>query len=401
VEEVPSKIAGKTRESGPTEGNGILGGPEGPPRVLVVEDEELVRRTLRRILEEQGLQVQEAGNGAEALTVLHDGLDVILLDVQMPEMDGFEFLKRLRAHQRFSELPVVMVTGLDGRADRLKAAEHGASDFIGKPFEVGEVRVRVGAQLRLKRGSDRLKRQSEILEEEVKKRTAALRGALRREKEARQELQEAHLDTIRRLVLAAELRDGRTAEHIARIGDYCTVLGKGLGMEGEDLAQVAPACSLHDIGKIGMPDAILTKPGPLTMEERAIMEEHTLVGARILNGASAPILRLGSRVALTHHERWDGTGYPMGLKGKEIPLLGRICAVADVFDALTTDRLYRRAVSNEEAYAYMRRAAGLDLDPQIVEVFFEDLPEIEMAQKANPDGSTGGMHVLHRRLFSD
>lgn len=172
-------------------------------------------------------------------------------------------------------------------------------------------------------------------------------------------------------------------------------------MEKAELEQAGPACSLHDIGKIGMPDAILHKTGPLTTEERAIMEEHTLVGARILNGAAAPILRLGSRVALTHHERWDGTGYPMGLKGTEIPVLGRICAVADVFDALTTQRPYRKALANQEAYAHIRRARGLDLDPQIVEVFFEHLPDLEAVQAANPDLQMSAQDFLSEALLRD
>jgi putative two-component system response regulator len=377
---------GETGAAGRVDENLRVALDDRPLRVMVVDDEALVRRALRRILEGEGFQVEEAENGEEAIRRIQDSLDLVLLDAQMPVMNGFEFLRKLRSHQRFSGLPVVMVTGLDGKSDRLKAVELGANDFIGKPFEVAEVRVRAGAQLQLKRATDRLKRHGELLEEEVKRRTAALRGALRREKEARDQLHDAHLDTIRRLVLAAEFKDSRTAEHIGRIGDFCTILAEGLGMVGKELDQVGPACSLHDIGKIGIPDAILTKPGPLTMEERAIMEQHTMVGARILNGAVAPILRLGSRVALTHHERWDGTGYPMGLKGTEIPLLGRICAVADVFDALTTQRPYREAVSNQEAFSYIRRASGLDLDPQIVEVFFEYLPEVERAQEAKPDG---------------
>jgi len=392
---------GETGVPGPPEGTLPGLGEERPPRAMVVDDEAPIRRALRRILEGEGFEVEEAENGAEGLALLKDSLDVILLDVQMPVMDGFGFLRQLRRHERFSGLPVVMVTGWERKEDRLKAAEYGANDFIGKPFEVAEVRVRALAQLRLKRATDRLKRQGELLEAEVKRRTAALGEALRREKKAREELHEAHLDTIRRLVLAAEFKDNRTAEHVARLGAYCAILARGLGMDGEELDQVGPACSLHDIGKIGIPDAILLKRGPLTMEERAIMQEHTMVGARILNDAAAPILRVGASVALTHHERWDGTGYPMGLKGTEIPLLSRICAVADVFDALTTKRPYREAVSNEEAYAHIRRVRGLELDPQIVDVFFEYLPEIEAAQAANPDGQTHGPGVRQRDPFDD
>lgn len=360
-------------------------GEERPPRAMVVDDEVLVRRALRRILEGEGFEVLEAENGAEAIALLEESLDLILLDVRMPVLDGFSFLRQLRGQERFSGLPVVMMTGGEGKEDRLKAVEYGANDFIGKPFEVSEVRVRAEAQLRLKRASDRLKRHGEALETEVKKRTAALQRALKREKEAREELYEAHLDTIRRLVLAAEFKDSRTAEHIGRIGRYCTVLARGMGVGGKELEQVGPACSLHDIGNIGMPDAILLKRGPLTVEERAIMEQHTLVGARILNGAAAQVLRLGARVALTHHERWDGSGYPMGLEGTEIPLLGRICAVADVFDALTTERSYREAVPKEEAYAHIREVGGREMDPRVVDVFFKSLSEIEAARMTDSD----------------
>ena len=377
-----------------------LGEPRSP-RAMIVDDEAPVRRALRRILEGEGFEVQEAGNGLEGLSLLQDSLDVILLDIRMPIMDGFEFLGRLRAHERFNGLPVVMMTGVVEKDDRLKAVENGANDTIGKPFEVADVRARVGAQLRSKRATDHLRRHGEMLEAEVKARTAALQSALRREKEARKELHEAHLDTIQRLVLAAEFKDLKTVEHIASVGDYCRILARGFGMEKDELEQAGPACSLHDIGKIGMPDAILHKAGRLTTEERAIMEEHTLVGARILNGAAAPILRLGSRVALTHHERWDGTGYPMGLKGTEIPVLGRICAVADVFDALTTQRPYRKAMSNQEAYTHIRRARGLDLDPQIVEVFFEHLPDLEAVQAANPDLQMPAQDLLSEALLSD
>jgi putative two-component system response regulator len=359
-----------------------------------VDDDASVRQALRRILSAKGFEVREAQNGMEALDVLRDSVDIILLDVQMPVMDGFEFLRRLRGQERDLGLPAVIVMGADAKEEGLRALDCGANDFIGKPFEVAEVRLRAETQLRLKRGNDRLKRHGEELEAEVRSRTAALREALGREKEAREEVHEAHLDTIRRLVLAAEFKDNRTAEHIERIGNYCALLGRGMGLVGGELEQVGPACTLHDIGKIGIPDAILMKRGPLTEEERAIMQEHALVGARILNGASAPILRLGSRIALTHHERWDGSGYPMGLAGTEIPLLGRICAVADVFDALTTERSYREAVSNEEAYAHIRKASGLDLDPRIVDVFFELLTEIEAAQEAGTDGTAPGVDLM-------
>jgi putative two-component system response regulator len=359
-----------------------------------------MRRALRRLLEAFGCQVREAEDGVEALSLLDESLDLILLDVQMPALDGFEFLGRLRDDDRFSDLPVIMVTGLDGREDRLKAVAVGANDYVAKPFEAAEIHLRAKAQLQLKRASDRVKRQRQELESEVRKRTAELRLALKRERDARDELHQAHLDTIQRLVLAAEFKDVRTAAHIERIGECCAALGRGLGMEEEEVELLGPACSLHDIGKIGTPDAILLKPGPLTPEERAIMQEHTMVGARILNDAASPILQMGCRVALTHHERWDGTGYPMGLKGKEIPLAGRICAVADIFDALTSDRPYRDALPNDEALAHLLSVKGKDLDPDLVDVFQGILPEIEKIQRNHPQKPRVGDSLVAEAIKS-
>jgi putative two-component system response regulator len=365
----------------PEEGSGAV---MDPARILVVDDEAGIRRALRRLLEAFGCEVREAKDGAEALRLLDASLDLVLLDVQMPSVDGFQFLGRLRSQSEFSDLPVIMVTGLDGQEDRLKAVSVGANDYIAKPFEAAEIFLRAKAQLKQKRASDRIKKQREELENEVLKRTAELRSALHREREALDDLHEAHLDTIRRLVLAAEFKDGTTASHIERIGEYCVALGKGLGMDREEAELLGPACSLHDIGKIGIPDAILQKPGPLDPEERTVMQEHTRVGAEILRDAASPILQMGCRIAMSHHERWNGTGYPLGLKGTEIPLTGRICAVADIFDALTSDRPYRKALPNEEVLDHLQELKGTGLDPDIVDTFFEILPEVEEIQRSNP-----------------
>jgi putative two-component system response regulator len=356
----------------------------GSAQVLVVDDDGAIRRTLRRLLEAFGYSVREAEDGTKALTLLDDSLDLVLLDVQMPSLDGFGFLDILRNHPLYSDLPVIMVTGLGGREDRLHAVAAGANDFIVKPFEAAEVYLRAESQLQTKRASDRLKRHRQELEEEVEKRTQELRKALEGEREARSDLHDAHLDTIRRLVLAAEFKDLGTAGHIERIGDYCAALGRVLGVAPDEAQFLGPACSLHDIGKIGTPDAILLKPGPLTPDERTVMQEHTRVGARILGDATSPILRLGRTVAMSHHERWNGSGYPVGLKEREIPLVGRICAVADVFDALTSDRPYREALTNGEAVSYLQEVQGTDLDPEIVDAFLHILPEIEEIQRVHP-----------------
>jgi putative two-component system response regulator len=237
-----------------------------------------------------------------------------------------------------------------------------------------------------------------LLQAEVDVETAGLREGLKREKRIRGEIASSHIDTIKRLAAAAEFKDEGTGGHVERIGDICTILAEKLGMSPEELELVGPATSLHDIGKIGIPDLILLKPASLTMEERAIMEKHTHIGSRILESASAPILRLGSTVALTHHERWDGTGYPHGLSGEEIPLVARICAVADAFDAITSHRPYRSAFSRDYAYDHIRRVRGKEFDPDVVDAFFSVLPRIEAIKDESreilrpfPNGWTQGI----------
>jgi putative two-component system response regulator len=261
----------------------------------------------------------------------------------------------------------------------------GANDFISKPWEMVELRVRTDAQLRLKYATDAIRRHGEELEERVRERTLELTTALEREALARAKVQNAHRDTLRRLVLAAEFKDRETAAHIDRIGLFSEVLGEALGLESEFNGRLRPAASMHDIGKLAIPDSILGKKGPLDPSERRIMETHTLKGAQLLHGSPSAVLQLGAQIALTHHERWDGAGYPRGLKGEEIPIEGRVCAVADVFDAMTTDRPYRQAIPNQEVLDQMEALRGKHFDPDVFDALLRSRDAIEEIQVDHAD----------------
>ncbi|HLX11098.1 MAG TPA: HD domain-containing phosphohydrolase [Thermoanaerobaculia bacterium] len=346
------------------------------PRILVVDDIEQNRALLGGLVRSLGYDVDTAGDGLEALAKLEDGIDLVLLDVMMPGLDGYEVARRVRAEARTRDLPVILVTVLDSREDRVRAIQAGASDFIAKPVDKTELLVRISSQLKLKEAQDALKRGQAELEVQVAQRTAELRRTCEAAAEANRRTQVAHLDTIRRLVLAAELKDPDTARHILRISRYSAVLAKALGMSPTEIEVLGHAVTMHDVGKIGIPDAILCKRGALDAEERQVMETHTVIGSRILADSPSELMQQGHVVALSHHERWDGSGYPRRLRGEEIPLAGRICAVVDVFDAMTMARSYRPAYSQEATLAAMRQGRDRQFDPQLLDLFMDRLDEV-------------------------
>jgi putative two-component system response regulator len=354
---------------------------------------------LERILRAGGYHPVLAANGNEALARLASDIDLVLTDVTMPGMDGFEVVRRIREHAQCHDVPVIMVTGMSSKSDRLRAVECGANDFIGKPYERTEVEIRVRAQLMFKDMKDALKRHNEELEVIVQRRTGELQAAFQRASAAERETYEAHVDTISRLAAAAEYKDEDTGTHIVRIGRYCSVLARGLGLPDAEVHLLERSSVLHDVGKIGIPDAVLLKPGKLTREEFDVMKQHTVIGAKILEGSVSELIEAGRVIALTHHEKWDGSGYPRGIAGEEIPLWGRICAVADVFDALTSERPYKLAFSNEKALAIINEDSGTHFDPQIVEVFlanWETILQIQNEARAalrTRDGVLAGVNL--------
>ncbi len=352
-----------------------------PKRILIVDDEKLNRELLEDLMASFGHEPEMARDGVEALAKLKLDIDLVLLDVMMPVMDGFEVARRIRENPDTSDLPVVMVTALTSKEDRLLAVQAGANDFITKPIDKTELQVRTESLLKMKEAQDTIKRHRVMLEETVQARTASLRQALEETAEAQRRTHGAHLDTIRRLAIAAEYKDEDTAAHINRMSSYCAIIARVLNLPPGEVELILHASPMHDVGKIGVPDIILLKPGKLTSEEWAIMKEHTIFGGRILGEAEDDLIKAGEIIALSHHEKWDGSGYPKGLKGENIPLIGRIAAIADVFDALTSNRPYKKAFSNEKAYEILREGRGTQFEPKVLDAFFERLDEVEAIQE--------------------
>jgi putative two-component system response regulator len=342
-------------------------------RILIVDDEEINLKVLSGFVESFGYDFLLADSGKTALEMLAEA-DLVLLDVMMPDMDGFQVVRHIRDLDGYRDLPVIMATALSDQRDRLDAVSAGASDFITKPVDSTELRIRLDAHLRLKQYHDQVMRYQENLERLVAERTREL-------EEAQAAKMAAHLETLRRLSQAAEYKDEETAQHIERMSRYCALLAEKLGMDEVEVDLLLHASPMHDIGKIGIPDSILLKPGPLTAEEWEIMKTHTMIGAGILDSPSSDYLEHGRVIALTHHERWDGSGYPRGLSGEDIPLYGRICAVADVFDALTSKRPYKQPYPNEKALRIMREGRGTHFDPAILDLFMDSLEQVLAIQK--------------------
>ncbi|MDP2848060.1 MAG: response regulator [Humidesulfovibrio sp.] len=338
-------------------------------RILVVDDELINRKVLEGLLKAHGLDCVSAESGPTALQLLDKSIDLVLLDIMMPGMDGFAVARAIREVPEFADLPIVMVTALSAKEDRLKAVQAGANDFVAKPIDATELGVRMASLLRMKKYHSEVKEYQLHLEQMVTEKTSALRSALADLERARQATVQAHMETIHKLSAAAEYKDEDTASHIMRMSRYCAVIAKGHGLDEEQVDLILNSSPMHDIGKMGIPDAILLKPGKLTEDEWLVMRRHTLIGASILRGGSSKYLDAGAEIALSHHEKWDGTGYPNGLSGHEIPLSGRICALADVFDALTTRRPYKQALSNERSLEIMAAGRGQHFDPDLYDVF--------------------------------
>lgn len=356
-----------------------------PKRILIVDDEEANRDLLVAFVESLGHESETAGDGIEAIAKMKLGFDLILMDIMMPGMDGYEATRQIRKDQEYSELPIIMTTALTSKDDRLRAVEAGANDYISKPVDKNELRVRMTSLLKMKEAQDAVKRHEEELEEKVKERTEQLRHALEDSIEAERKTRKAHIETINRLVVAAEYKDEDTANHIKRMSHYSRILACSLHLSPGEVETIHLASPMHDVGKMGTPDDILFKPGKHTPEEWEIMKQHATFGGRILNGSSSELLQAGEIIALSHHEKWDGSGYPKGISGEDIPLSGRITAVADVFDALTSKRPYKEAFSNEKSLQIMKEGRGKHFEPRLLDLFLENLDEVFDIQKKHKD----------------
>jgi putative two-component system response regulator len=331
-----------------------------PPSILVVDDIPANVRLLERLLINEGYQVQGANSGAEALQAVASAPpDLILLDVMMPNMNGFEVTEQLKNSTDTSHIPIILVTATDDNDVHVKGLAAGAEDFLTKPIKSPELLLRVRNLLRLKESHDMLDQYCDLLELKVNERTDALHHSYR--------------DSIYLLTQAAERRDNDTGLHIKRISHYCHALAAALGLDEDFQEQIFFASSMHDIGKIGIPDAILLKQGPLNEEEWEIMRTHTTLGAEILTGSASSYIVMGKEIALSHHERWDGSGYPQGLVGNNIPLAARIMSICDVYDALRSKRPYKKPNDHQLAQDIILLGDGRTepnhFDPQILAVF--------------------------------
>jgi putative two-component system response regulator len=326
-------------------------------RILIVDDEEANVRLLERALAHAGYgNISSTTQAREvARLVAECEPDLILLDLLMPHMDGFEVMQLLESlSTRDSYLPILVLTADTSTQTRRRALASGAKDFLTKPLDLDEVLLRIRNMLEIRLLHEELRVQNESLEERVEIRT--------------HELQESQIETFERLALAAEFRDDDTGQHTRRVGRTAFLIARTMGVASGVLEPIERAAALHDVGKIGVPDAILLAPRKLSSEEFEVVKTHTTIGARILSGSRSALLKLAEEIAFAHHERWDGHGYA-GLAGEEIPLSGRITTVADVFDALTHDRPYKRAWPVDAAVAEIRRGRGRQFDPGVVDAF--------------------------------
>jgi len=348
--------------------------PGRAPLILVVDDDRIGREMMRDMLVPLGYEVATAADGREAVALAaRVRPDLVFMDVVMPVLDGFQACAALKGDSATSHIPVVLVTSLDGREAKIRGLSAGASDFIAKPVDEAELALRAKNLLRVVEFEDFLRRHNESLDAEVRLRTHALEETLGRLARSEEELRSSYRDTILRLTTVAEYKDGFTASHIKRVGHYCRLLACELGWQEEEQEAIFYASPMHDIGKVCIPSEILLKPGPLTPEEFALAKTHTSAGARILQGSSSAWLRMAETIALTHHERHDGTGYPRGLAGEEIPAAGMIMCIADQYEALRSERPYKPPRPHEEAVGVITRGDGRTMPshfhPRVLEAF--------------------------------
>jgi putative two-component system response regulator len=295
---------------------------------------------------------------------------IIILDLYMPEVDGFEFCRRVKSSQDYRDIPIIFITSDTEPATLSKAFAIGAVDYITKPISPLEVRARIKTHLKLKAAEDALREQNHHLEIKVEQRT-------RKIQEKQNEINEVQREAILRLCLAAELRDKGTGMHIRRIQEYSALLGRKCCLSEEHVELIHLASAMHDLGKIGIPDSVLLKPGKLNAEEWAIMRSHTIIGAKSLANSRFRLIQLAESIAHFHHERWDGTGYPEGLKDTEIPIEARIVSIVDGFDAMLSQRPYKKAMPLDEVLDIIRSERGRAYDPAIVDTFLGNMAEFQ------------------------
>lgn len=367
-------------------------------KIMIVDDEKTNILTVRCFLEKEGYRsfISTTDSRRAISTMIEQQPDVLLLDINMPHVSGLEVLRSITDHATLSDIPVLILTAATDPEIKREALDLGANDFLKKPVDPHDLIPRVQNALFVKLHLDHISNQAAALEAIVQERTAELF-------QSRQQL-------IISLARAAEHRDNETGNHVIRVGRYAGIIAKSIGWDAEQVSLLEQAAQLHDVGKIGIPDSILFKPGkldpqeydymkrhcaigkeiiePLNQKEFEVYKSHVTVGDNILRNQSSPMLLMASRIAQTHHERWDGTGYPIGLSGNDIPIEGRITAIADVFDALSSSRPYKKAFSREKCFEILEQGRGTHFDPVLLEAFFANSDEIIQVQIDFMDSST-------------
>jgi len=354
-------------------------------RILAVDDLEYNLELLKATFSSEDFLLITATNGQEAFDVLDEkneiGIDLILLDLAMPIMNGFEVLKKIKLNPILALIPIIVITA--NADEKLKALALGASDFVAKPYDILELKLRATNYIHIGQYQRYMNQRNEYLEEKVKQRTVELQKALKLSKKTEFEIS-------LRLGKASEFRDIETGMHIIRMSLYSELLAKLLNLPLKECELIRYAAPLHDVGKVGISDNILLKPGKLTVDEFEIMKTHTTIGGEILdNSTDYPVIYSGKIIALQHHEKYDGNGYPNGLKGEEIHLYARIIAIADVFDALTSERVYKKAFSVEKAMEIMQEGRATHFDPHLFDLFKNNLDQFIQIKNKNQDKLKG------------
>jgi putative two-component system response regulator len=353
-----------------------------PARILVVDDDADARDLATALLEQAGHVCSGATDASHAMRLLGsgEGYALALCDIRMPGISGMDLARHVVAE--YPDTAALMVTGVDDPVVAETAVAFGVFGYVLKPYRPLELTSAVSAALRRRELCMESRRSQDALERRVEEQTAELRDALRQLQEAAGAMSLSQEEALRRLARAIEFRSLETSEHVRRVADTSAVVGRRLQLESWRCERLRMASSMHDVGKVAVPDRILLKPGPLDEQERGEMQHHTRIGHEVLTGSGSEVLELAATIALTHHERFNGSGYPRGLRGEEIPLEGRIVAVADVFDALTHERVYRPAMAEETALEVLHDGRASHFDPDVLDCFVASIEDVRAIAEA-------------------
>jgi putative two-component system response regulator len=352
--------------------------------LLIVDDDDALRRWTERVVRDHGYSCDSAGDAAAARESLsNNAYQLVLLDVNMPGESGIQLLSSIRSEH--PTVAVLMVTGEDDPKLALAAIELGAYGYMVKPIGSGELLINVVGALYRRRRELENRRLMQQLQSAVEERSGKLEEALQDLQLLETKVWASQAETIFRLARLVEFRDEETGQHLQRMSSYCEILARQIGVPKQRCELIRLASQLHDVGKVAVPDSILLKHGKLTPQELEVIKGHPETGFQMLAGSPSEVVQVGALIARTHHERWDGAGYPRGLAGEDIPMVGRIAAVADVFDALTSDRVYRPAFPVKSAIEMMRAERASHFDPELLDAFLTALPGVEAVRRAYAD----------------